>query len=49
MEEAADVIQTAISVVAKAFEDKGFFPMGRFTEICRRKLDKWENKQKKDQ
>lgn len=45
--EAADVIQCALSVVAKSFEEEGF-PKERFELMYTFKLDKWEEKQKND-
>jgi len=45
IKEAVDVIQCAISVIAKVHEKEGF-PSERFTEIYEEKLNAWEAKQK---
>jgi len=45
IKEAADVIQCAISVVAKLFEEEGF-PEDKFRSIFVEKLERWEAKQK---
>jgi len=45
--ESVDVIQCAISVIAKAYEKEGF-PEKDFKKIFNEKLDKWEKKQKQD-
>lgn len=45
--EAIDVIQCALSVISKSFEEEGF-PREKFELIYTIKLDKWEEKQKND-
>ncbi len=47
LEESIDVIQVAISVIAKSFEKEGF-PEGAFVQMFERKLDRWEEKQRED-
>jgi len=47
VKEAVDVIQCAISVIAKVYEEEGF-PKEKFINIYNNKLDKWEAKQKAD-
>ena len=47
VKEAADVIQCAISVVAKLYENEGS-PEDKFREIFADKLAKWEKKQQNE-
>lgn len=45
VKEAADVVQCAISVVAKLYEKEGF-PREKFEAVFEEKLERWEAKQK---
>lgn len=45
LKEAADVVQCAIAVVAKIYEEEGF-PSHQFIHIYEEKLNAWEAKQK---
>ena len=45
IKEGVDVIQCAISVIAKSFEEEGF-PTQKFKDFYEEKLDAWETKQK---